>query len=116
MPSKEKPLILYLPCGVGGAPGGITFGFKHVFNDAVKCYFAEPVSSPSMLLGVLTKEYGRVNVNDYGLDNKTELDGLAVASPSDFVAPIAEKLCDGFIQFRTRICSDIFIYLIKQKT
>ena len=95
-PTKENPVRLFLPCGVGGAPGGIAFGFKHLYKDAVECYFAEPVSSPSMLLGVLTEEYGRTNVNDYGLDNMTELDGLAVASPSDFVAPLAEKLCNGF--------------------
>jgi len=107
-PTKEKPLILYLPCGVGGAPGGITFGFKHIFKDAVECYFAEPVSSPSMLLGVLSGDYGRTNVNDYGLDNVTELDGLAVASPSDFVAPLAEKLCNGFYTIQDE---DMFRYL-----
>lgn len=108
VPTKDNPVILYLPCGVGGAPGGITFGFKSIYKDAVKCYFAEPVSSPSMLLGVLTKKYGNTNVNNYGLDNVTELDGLAVASPSDFVAPIAEKLCDGFYTIEDE---DMFKYL-----
>ena len=96
IPTLEEPIYLYLPCGVGGAPGGITFGFKHVFGNKVKCYFAEPVSSPAMLLSVMTGRFGELNVNDYGLDNKTELDGLAVASPSDFVSPMMSSLCDGF--------------------
>lgn len=95
-PTPEKPLYVYLPCGVGGAPGGITFGLKHIFGNSVKCYFAEPVASPSMMLGIMTGKYGKLNVNDYGLDNKTELDGLAVASPSDFVSPLMANLCDGF--------------------
>lgn len=99
-PTADMPLHLYLPCGVGGAPGGITFGFKHIYGEKVKCYFAEPVSAPSMLLGVMTGGHGDVNVNNYGLDNNTELDGLAVASPSDFVSPIMEKLCDGFYTVR----------------
>lgn len=107
-PTKEKPIILYLPCGVGGAPGGITFGFKQLYNEAVESYFAEPVSSPSMLLGVLTKKYGKTSVLDYGLDNITELDGLAVGSPSDFVAPLAEKLCNGFYTINDE---DMFRYL-----
>lgn len=99
-PTVDEPLYLYLPCGVGGAPGGITFGFKHIYGEKVKCYFAEPVSAPSMLLGIMTGEYGNLNVNSYGLDNDTKLDGLAVASPSDFVSPIMEKLCDGFYTVR----------------
>jgi len=93
---ENNKLYLYLPCGVGGAPGGITFGFKHVFGKNVKCYFAEPTNCPSMLLGVMTRKFGQLNVNDYGIENKTQLDGLAVASPSNFVAPLMEKLCDGF--------------------
>ncbi len=96
VPTPKKPLILYLPCGVGGAPGGITFGFKSIFGRSVKCYFAEPVASPSMLLSVLTGKYGELNVNEYGLDNRTELDGLAVASPSDFVSHMMGMLCNGF--------------------
>ncbi|MFO7612185.1 MAG: D-serine ammonia-lyase [Clostridia bacterium] len=112
-PTREKPLILYLPCGVGGAPGGIAFGFKHVFGDRVKCYMAEPVSSPAMMLGVMTGRFGKLNVNEYGLDNRTELDGLAVASPSDFVSPMMESLCDGFFTVHDEKMFE-YLYLLKE--
>lgn len=91
---KHK-LYVYLPCGVGGAPGGIAFGLKHIFKDNVHCYFVEPTHSPCMLLGLLTEKYSSIHVRDYGIDNITEADGLAVGSPSKLVCEIAEKIIDG---------------------
>ena len=91
----EHPLAVYLPCGVGGAPGGITFGLKQVFGDAVHCFFVEPTHSPAVLIGLLTGEKEKVSVQDFGIDNQTEGDGLAVGRPSSFASFISEHLVSG---------------------
>ncbi|MBO0962098.1 D-serine ammonia-lyase [Neobacillus sp. MM2021_6] len=92
---KDHPLLVYLPCGVGGSPGGITFGLKQIFGDHVHCFFVEPTHSPSVLIGLLTGEKEKVCVQDFGIDNRTEADGLAVGRPSSFATSISEHLISG---------------------
>ncbi|KAB1660775.1 D-serine ammonia-lyase [Pseudoclavibacter sp. CFCC 13796] len=92
---EEHPLFLHLPCGVGGGPGGITFGAKHAFGDAVHCVFVEPARSPSMLLGLASGLDDQIDVHAVGLDNVTAADGLACARPSGFVAHTVRHLVDA---------------------
>ncbi len=92
---SQNPLFVYLPCGIGGAPGGITFGLRHLFGDHFHCFFAEPVACPSMLVRLATRDDRPRPLSEMGLDGKTDADGLAVTRASELVASLVQSLVSG---------------------
>ena len=98
--SAEHPIFVYLPCGVGGAPGGITYALKHLYGDAVHCFFAEPVDAPAMTLGLVTGKFSGISVGDIGLSGNTCADGLAVGRPSEFVSRLMHCYLNGSYTLR----------------
>lgn len=89
------PLFVYLPCGVGGAPGGVLHGLKRLWGAHVHGFFVEPVACPCMLVQLAAGCQTPVSVYDVGLDNRTEADGLAVAQASPLVAPMMARVLSG---------------------
>lgn len=93
--SESNPLCLHLPCGVGGAPGGIALGARLALGDAALAFFVEPARAPCMFWGLATGRHDGADIRELGLDGRTLADGLAVPRPSRFVGRLMESVVDG---------------------
>lgn len=95
--NAERPLFVYLPCGVGGAPGGVTFGLKQLFGRNAVCVFVEPTASASMFAALSQDPAHPVHVAELGLDNRTIADGLAVPRASPLALAVVGRMIDAVV-------------------
>ena len=98
---ETHPLFVYIPCGVGGAPGGVALGLQQAFGPHVHCFFAEPVQSPCFMVEMLAGAAAlpgleaHPSVYELGLNNQTEADGLAVPRASELAANVVRGFLGG---------------------
>ncbi|APT89395.1 D-serine dehydratase [Corynebacterium frankenforstense DSM 45800] len=92
----DHPLGVHLPCGVGGAPGGIAYGLYRTFGADVFCVLHEPVAAPAVFLGERSGLRKKISIAEIGLDGRTDADGLAVGRMSSLVGGVVGSRIDGF--------------------
>jgi D-serine dehydratase len=113
---EDHPLFVYLPCGIGGSPSGITFGLKQAFGDNVHCFFAEPTKMPSMLVGLETGLYDGISVEELGLGSLTVADGLAVPRTSALVARLMRHYFSGGYTLRDETFKELLFELFTRES
>jgi D-serine dehydratase len=111
--TPERPLLVYLPCGVGGGPGGVAFGLKLALGDAVSCYFAEPIQAPAVSLGLISGLNDAISARDIGLGGKTAADGLAVSRPSALACKAMRNLLAGVFTVEDEVLFPLLHLLAK---
>jgi D-serine dehydratase len=111
----EHPLFVYLPCGVGGGPGGVAFGIKQIYGKNSHIFFAEPVEAPCMLLSVMTGLGEKISALDIGLSGVTIADGLAVTRASALVSRVAGNLLDGLSTVSDESIKELVSELFKKE-
>jgi D-serine dehydratase len=95
--NSAHPLVVYLPCGIGGAPGGITHGLKRIYGRHVVTVFVEPTASPCMFVALASGRGATASVYDYGCNNVTIADGLAVPRVSQLVLDAVGGAIDAVV-------------------
>ncbi|CAN7546239.1 D-serine ammonia-lyase [Phenylobacterium sp. LjRoot225] len=95
--SLRRPLHVYIPCGVGGAPGGVTYGLKAIFGEAVRCFWAQPAASACMIAALAAGDGRAVSVQEIGLSGRTAADGMAVPRASDLVLDLAGHMVEAIV-------------------
>ncbi|KXL52465.1 D-serine dehydratase [Anaerotignum neopropionicum] len=113
---EEHPLFVYIPCGVGGAPGGVAFGLKQFFGDNVHIFFVEPTQAPCMLVGMASGLQNKVCVQDFGLTGQTHADGLAVGRASGFVGGVMKHMLSGIFSLEDYHIYDLMRDIVNSQT